>query len=69
MTTQPEPQERLCCGWCGKPISGPLWKRWCSNACKMHAYRERRDRKALRGVTSVTTNQVTNGGDHGRDQP
>lgn len=51
-----EPSEpskpRKCCGYCGKPITGPLWKRWCSDACKMKAYRERRRRKE-----SVTTSR------------
>lgn len=38
-------QSRACCGWCGKPITGPLWRRWCSDACKMRAYRARKARK------------------------
>ena len=51
-------KERKCCGWCGQPIKGALWRRWCSDACKMKAYRARKKRKA----ESVTTTRNEKGG-------
>lgn len=54
---QHTPSPRACCGWCGQPITGPLWKRWCSDACKMRAYRAR---KARNGGVTVTPSRNEN---------
>lgn len=43
------------CGYCGQPFRGALRARWCSNACKQAAYRERKERIAEYHREHVTT--------------
>lgn len=59
MTADPKPkQDRKCCAWCGDSITGPLWKRYCSDACKMKSYRARKKRRETdRPGETVTTNR------------
>lgn len=56
-----ETQSRKACAECGQAITGPLWKRYCSDACKMRAYRRRKKNKAADNQerNSVTVYSVT----------
>jgi hypothetical protein len=41
------PKDKIC-AWCGRPFRAAAKARYCSDACKMKAYRAR---KARKGVT------------------